>query len=311
MKNQFQDYLNYSNNIHDNLFVRKQILSYKNLSEHLEKKYQRLLNEVESPFGVEQPLSAGGPSDDPNTKYIKGVESAGDSVRPQLPPFNPDLKVWMSRFTNGSSNNQAWSNWASFLNALYTNWNNYWFWNSGVIEFVEGLFGDDYPYQWGPGNGIVVTEQMKQIIWNCIQDMMTAASTQGTNPTTARNAASRVLWSYQTQHGQGTSPWVTGEFSPNFSNYYLPGISQLPSPPPWMWNPNMPLPFPNAPTVPPFNPPAGVQGGNQPNQNQPGFGRGVAPAGGSGRAPVKGSSGRKPSDFAGGGGGRPPRPPRR
>jgi hypothetical protein len=50
---------------------------YKNLSEQLEAKYRRLLNEVESPFRLGLPLSSGGPGDDPNTRYISGVWNPG------------------------------------------------------------------------------------------------------------------------------------------------------------------------------------------------------------------------------------------
>ena len=50
---------------------------YKNLSEQLEAKYRRLLNEVESPFQLGSPLSSGGPGDDPNTRYISGVWNPG------------------------------------------------------------------------------------------------------------------------------------------------------------------------------------------------------------------------------------------
>ena len=226
---------------------------YKNLSEQLQRKVNQLtfmLNEVEAPFNVYEPLSSGGLSDDPNTRYFAGIEPVDDSERPESDDFDPDLKAWTAPFTNSwPSGTYPFNNWASWLNAFYQNWNNLAWWNSGVQDFILSIFGDGYDYQM-QGDNIIMTEQMKQIVWNCVQGMMIAGG-QTSNTTEARTAALNVLRQYQTQYGIDThNPAYFTEYHPYQTNYYVPGISQSQfPPPPWTTAPGY-VPFPSAPVAP-------------------------------------------------------------
>lgn len=225
---------------------------YKNLSEQLEAKYRRLLNEVESPFQVDSPLSADGPGADPNTRNIASVETAGDSVRLQLPPFDPNNKVWRQSWQGyNNPNNPPWNNWASFLNGLYQNWNNnQWWFDSQLADLVYVIYGDDYNWQNLPNGTFQLTEQMKLIAWNCLQNMMIAGS-QATSLQNSRGAASTVLTNYQRQVGNysGVQDYYSN-FSINVANYWFGGqgqqLTQFPPTQPWNSPPGY-LPFPGAP----------------------------------------------------------------
>jgi hypothetical protein len=227
---------------------------YKNLSEQLQNKVnnlQKVLNEVVSPVQVEPGQGAGTLEGDPNYRFIKGVESVGDSARPQFAAWNPNSKAWRTAFYSFGTQGQPANNWASFMNAMFQNWNNNAWWNGRMADFMFALFGDQN-YQTLPNGDYVFSEQMKQTAWNCIQGM-TQAGSNSNNPDAARAAAATLMRQYQQQYGINTRPpnwWLETEFSPFFTNYYLPGITQFPPTPPWQWNSSMGLPFPGAPTVP-------------------------------------------------------------
>lgn len=225
---------------------------YKNLSEQLEAKYRMLLNEVESPFQVDSPLSAGGPGEDPNTRNIASVETASDSVRLQLPPFNPNNKVWRQSWQGPNNpNNPPWNSWASFLNGLYQNWNNnQWWFDSQLADLVYSIYGDDYNWQNLPNGTFQLTEEMKLNAWNCLQNMMIAGS-QATSLQNSRGAASTVLGYYQRQVGNysGVQDYWSN-FSTDIANYWFGGqgqqLTQFPPTQPWNSPPGY-IPFPGAP----------------------------------------------------------------
>jgi hypothetical protein len=146
--NHFNDHLNYCNNIHDNLFVRNQVQYYKDLSEHLEVKCRRLLNEVESQFELSLGQGAGSVEGDPNYRhiqvspinytaicnvsgqnchYVKSLDDSLLSIKDQLAPVNTSTKVWLSLI--GGNNNVG-----SLLNQFYQNWNNLNWWNSVDVK---------------------------------------------------------------------------------------------------------------------------------------------------------------------------------
>lgn len=225
---------------------------YKNLSEQLQAKYRRLLNEVESPFQVDSPLASGGLGDDPNTRNIASVQAAGDSVRLQLPAFDPYNKVWRQSWQGpGGPNNPPNNNWASFLNALYQNWNNNNFWfDSMLADLMYEIYGDDYNWQNLPNGQFVMTQEMKIHTWNCLKNMMIAGS-QAPSQAAARGAAVTVLTNYQRQVGNNSGVIsFQDNFSTNVANYWFGGqgqqLTQFPPTQPWNSPPGY-VPFPGAP----------------------------------------------------------------
>lgn len=121
---------------------------YKNLSEHLEAKYRRLLNEVISPFELSLGQGAGSVEGDPNYRhiqvspenytaicnisgqnchYVKSLDDSLLSIKDQLAPVNTSTKVWLSLI--GGNNNLG-----SLLNQFYQNWNNLNWWNSADVK---------------------------------------------------------------------------------------------------------------------------------------------------------------------------------
>lgn len=240
--NHFNDHLNYCNNIHDNLFVRNQVQYYKNLSEKLERKYNQLLNEVESPFRVDSPLSAGGVGDDPNTRNIAGVEAAGLSAR-QSTAFDPMSPIWDIKWKIDTGG--AGYDWGSILNGFYLNWNNPHWWDTYGIELAACLFPLS-ALNWGWSNGVVVpllTESQKQTTWNAIIGMMQAGS-QANSQYNASEAAWNVLQNIANQNGGRGHGVPFSYFNPSNTNYWFngQGLPGLPTPP-WQWNSSQGLPF--------------------------------------------------------------------
>ena len=131
----FNDHLNFSNNIHDNLFIRKQIETYKNLCERMDKKInrlQKLLSEVANTdasggdggkFGTPEPV---GDSDSIfNAKYEPTIE--GDDPPPIGGSINEDnwqqmLQQIQNAYGDGtivpSWWNPAWGNWITFYSIV-------------------------------------------------------------------------------------------------------------------------------------------------------------------------------------------------
>jgi hypothetical protein len=135
---------------------------YKNLAEELQQKCNKLyltLNEVASPVQLMPGQGPGTLEGDPNYRFVGGVESAGDSVRPQLMQWNNNAQVWKTNFYNSGYANAPWNNWASWINALYQYWNNNAFWNAGMQDFMVGLFGDGYNYQFLPNGDILLQKK--------------------------------------------------------------------------------------------------------------------------------------------------------
>jgi hypothetical protein len=81
---------------------------YKNLSEQLEAKYRRLLNEVESPFQIDSPLSSGGPSDDPNTRHLSSAEQISSEEEPVLAYYEPYYMDLLNQWRAQGLNDPIW-----------------------------------------------------------------------------------------------------------------------------------------------------------------------------------------------------------
>jgi hypothetical protein len=209
------------------------------------------INESESPFQVDSPLSAGGPGEDPNTRNIAAVETAGNSALNQFPPFDPNNKVWRVIGVGSSPPPSTGNNWASIINAIYQNWNNnQWWFDSQLADLVYLIYGDNYNWQNLPNGTFVITDEMKQNTWNCLKAMMQSGS-QASSSQGAYAAATNALSAYQRSVGNnnGTN-WSQGNFDPGLANYWFSGqgqqLTQFPPTPPWA-SPSGYVPFPGAP----------------------------------------------------------------
>jgi hypothetical protein len=129
--NNFNDHLNFLNNIHDNKTVRQNIENYKQLSENLEKKYQTLLNEVESHVAVASPNA--GIEGDPNFAHIKGVEPIGVAYTGEISNYdewqnmNHTLLNWVGLLNSSwpIGNPALWRTFVGDWNQLILNWGSY------------------------------------------------------------------------------------------------------------------------------------------------------------------------------------------
>jgi hypothetical protein len=285
---------------------------YKNLSEQLQAKYRRLLNEAEGPFGVESPLSAGGIGDDPNLRGIGGYEQFDLLSARQSVAFNPTNQNWSARIFLSSGNNQSWSD---FINSFYTNWNNQGFWNN-MYELIEFLFPLE-SLEYLPNGNIVVTEQHKNAIWQLMGNMANFANAFTGQPGPGNqswyNGLNNIMRQSQSANGGSGSvnqvPWL----NPSRTNWQaLVGIGGFPTTHPSSWSPGQNLPFgkqqstgnnfaaiQTASTSTPSQP---NSPSNRPRRPTESFGPGP------GRRPTKGSQGRRPGSFGGGAGPSAPRP---
>ena len=126
----------------------------------LEEKYRRLLNEVESPFGVESPLSSGGPGDDPNTRYISGVEAMAprgeqenfrkqrqfiSNVNSIIQSMYGTLPTWLQKWVDQNSQDPQWAlqQWQGILNEILSALNN---WNQPMG--ANGMTGQQIYQMW-------------------------------------------------------------------------------------------------------------------------------------------------------------------
>ena len=124
---------------------------YKNLSEQLEEKYRRLLNEVESPFRLDSPLSSSGPGDDPNTRNIAGVEAMAprgeqenfknhrqfiSNVNSMIQSMYGTLPTWLQEWVDKNSQDPQWAlqQWQGILTEILSALNNWYqpMWPNGM-----------------------------------------------------------------------------------------------------------------------------------------------------------------------------------